>query len=505
MRDKLLAGAGWIGAANLLVNVLGIVSTLILARLLMPQDFGVVAIAVAVLGIVSVVTELSLSQALIQHDGPQESHFNTAWTMNAIRGAILALIIILLAEPLAAFYRDERLTDIVRVVAITVAIGSLANPKLVVFHRRLQFHQVFVLQSTAKAVGFAVTIGLAFYMRSYWALIIGSLVAEFATVATSFLLLPFRPRPRLREYRELLSFSIWLTAGRWVQAANWRADPLVLGYFLPVGLLGQYSVGNKISSQSIGQIVAPIQQLLFPALSRLKREPERFRRAYLRSQGILCLLLFPLGIGFSLLATEVVLIALGPKWIQAIVVVQVLALTTIMQKSENLNPVAMASGETKRLFGRDLRAFAIRWPLVLAGVFLGSGDAYDMLVGALLGRAAAVLSNALLNMNLITRITEITWRDQLLTLWKPILASAVMALAVAAARLAMPGGTQIETLLLRLAGLVTIGGVTYVAFIGLLWLASGRREGVETETVTALGALADKLLAKLRRRGSRPA
>ena len=187
--------------------MIGIVSTVLLARLLVPADFGLVAIAGAAMALLAVMTEFSLAKALVQMDDPSEDHFHTAWTMNAIRGVLLAGLIVALSGPLAAFYGDERLREIFWLVALTAAIGSLANPKLAVFERELQFHQAFIMGLTSKLVGFAVTVGIALYYRSYWALVIGPLASEAALLLVSYKLYPFAPRLRLNRWRELWSFS----------------------------------------------------------------------------------------------------------------------------------------------------------------------------------------------------------------------------------------------------------------------------------------------------------
>lgn len=347
-RGLLLKGVAWIGAANVIVNMFGIVSTVILARLLAPEDFGLVAIAFALLAIIAIISEFSFAKALVQHDDPQEAHYRTAWTMNVLRGFLVGAIIAAIAVPAAGLYGDERLTDIFLVLALTTIVGSLLNPKLAVFERRLQFNQTFILKLTGKIIGFAITIGIAFAYRSYWALVLGPLAAESAIVIVSYILYPFLPKPTFGEYRDLLSYSIWLTLGRWVQALNWRSDPLVLGYFFSPELLGMYAMGNRITSKTISEVTSPIENILFPAFAKLKGDAERLRSGYLRSQGVLCLLCFPVGAGFAVLAPEIVFAALGEKWALAIPVVQVLALVRMLQITENLNAVAMATGQIGR-------------------------------------------------------------------------------------------------------------------------------------------------------------
>ncbi|MEN7538035.1 lipopolysaccharide biosynthesis protein [Aurantiacibacter flavus] len=498
-RSKLIKGVAWIGLARVLVNALGFISLIILARLLMPDDFGLVAVALAVIGIVGVISEFSLSKALVQRDKLEPAHFDTAWTMNVIRGAIVAVVIALLAAPIAAFYDDERLRDIMALMAVTSFVVGFQNPKLAVFERELQFHQSFVLSLAGKVVGFLGTVGIAYVYRSYWALVIGPLITEIALVAVSYMLFPYRPRITLSRYKDLLSYSIWLTFGRWVQALNWRSDPLVLGYFFSSQLLGQYSMGNHVTNRTIGEIAAPLKQVLFPAFARIRGDAARLRSGYLRSQGVLCMLCFPIGAGFAVLAPEVVVAALGEKWQLAVPVVQVMCVIRMLQMSENLDAVAMATGHTKEMFGRDFRVFFIRWPCVLLGLWLGWGDPYSLLLGAMLGRGASAAVNTWLNIDLVRKITTISVADHFLAVWRPSLAAGLMVAAVLAIRPILPFGTDFDGSVLRLVVMIPVGALVYLASLAAIWFGTGRRDGVETETIAIVLSMVTKLSARFRR------
>jgi len=221
-KNRLIIGAAWIGASKILINIIGFVSTLLLARLLAPADFGLVAIASAVAMIFALITELSLSQALVQHDEPTDEHYHTAFTLNLIRGVVLTIIVGLLAWPIAKFYNDDRIFKIILGLAIGIFAGGLVNPRLAIFERNLEFRPLFLLNLAGKIAGFVVAISIAFIFRSYWALVFGQIASEVARAIASYILLRYRPRLSLSHYKELISFSIWLTLGQAVQAVNWR-------------------------------------------------------------------------------------------------------------------------------------------------------------------------------------------------------------------------------------------------------------------------------------------
>ncbi len=499
-RSKLLIGAGWVAAATIAVNALGIVSTIILARLLSPEDFGLVAIATALVAIIGVISEFSLSHALIQHKQPTDEHYHTAWTMNVIRAFIVGAIIAALGNPLSLLYGDERLIEILWLLGFITVIGGFVNPKLVVFKRALSFRQAFIVRCTSKIAGFVTVVAIAWIYQSYWALIFGTLATETAVMIVSYILLPFRPRPTLSKYKDLLSFSIWMTLGQWIQTINWRSQPLVFGYLLPTSVLGQLSLSSRLVGKTIEQATSPIRAMLFPAFSRLQDEKDRLRLGYIRSQGTICLITFPFAAGFAVLAESIVKIVIGDQWLPAVPLMQVIAAIRMVQTTQNLGSVAMATANTKKLFHRDLRAFFIRWPLVIAGLYLGyrygNGAPMIMLMGGMFGQFATVTINAVLNMRLVSKITPISLADHWSFFWRPAIAIGVMATCVHGANIVIPVADDPVAEFSKMIALVALGAAVYPATLYLLWLVGGKGNTVEHECA---GIIID-LLAKARRK-----
>lgn len=484
VKNLVLRGAVWATLTRLLVNAIGLVSTIVLARLLVPEDFGLVAIASAAAMIFASATELSLSNALIQHDDPQDDHFHTAFTLNLIRGLILAVLIAALGLVLATAYNDARLFALMAVLGMSYPIGGLLNPRLVVFERRLEFKQWMILSSGEKFAGFCVAVAIAFAFRSYWALVLGVIASQVTRVALSYFLIAYSPRLSVNAWRELMSFSIWLSFGQLVQSLNWRADPLLLGAFLPTKTIGQFSMGTRVVNIVIGELLHPLSQVLFPAFAQLKNEPARLREGYLRAQGLLHMFAIPIGIGCTVIAGPLVLIILGEKWLGVVPIIQFLAIPASIKFPIQINAIAMALGKTRALFMRDVRALCIRVPMILAGLIFGPSLGVSALIGALIGHAVSSLTNSVLNMRLIGQISEVSFVDQLLPIMRPTLASGGMAVCavVLLARLQeaqLPGGLIVALLIC-----VCVGALVYAGLLGLLWLISGRPNGAEKDAAT---------------------
>jgi hypothetical protein len=201
VRKRLAVGAIWTAGGRVVINLIALAGMLVLARLLTPEDFGLVAIATILFAIINSVTELSSAAALIQHKDPQREDYDTAWTLNVLRALLVSVALCISAYPAAAIYGDDRLIAIMYVLGAVALLGGLANPRLVEFRRRLSFHQEIFIELATRTVGFVVGATIAYVFRSYWALVIASLAAQVAGLALSYALIPFMPRPSLTHWR----------------------------------------------------------------------------------------------------------------------------------------------------------------------------------------------------------------------------------------------------------------------------------------------------------------
>ncbi len=209
-----------------------VVSVLILARLLTPEDYGLVAIAGALLAITMSLTELSLGSALLHHPAPVDDHYHSTFTLCFIRSSIIAIAFCLAAYPIALLYNDQRLVAVVIAVGFTGALQGMTNPKLVTLSRKLVFWPDFVTPVTQKLTGVLVGVAIAYFYRSYWALVIGSAAATLVSVAMTYFIVPYVPRFRLTHFKDLMNFSIWLSMGSALNTLNSRLDQFVIGYFI---------------------------------------------------------------------------------------------------------------------------------------------------------------------------------------------------------------------------------------------------------------------------------
>jgi O-antigen/teichoic acid export membrane protein len=212
--SKIAAGAAWMIALRVIERSIGMISTIILARLLVPQDFGLVAMAMAVYALIEVAGQFGFDLILIRAQRASRAQYDGAWTLGVCHGVVSALVLLALAEPTAGFFSEPRLVPVIQILAAVAFLQGLENIGVVDFRRDFHFGKDFLFLFGKKIISFAVTVTLAFHYRSYWALVIGIVTSRVSGVILSYLLHPYRPRLSFSEIPNLFGFSRWVLLTR---------------------------------------------------------------------------------------------------------------------------------------------------------------------------------------------------------------------------------------------------------------------------------------------------
>ncbi len=490
IKSRMARASLWISVSRAATSVLTIISTIILARLLLPADFGIVALAMTIVAVLTAMTQTSMASAIIHLKNPTDDHYHTAWTLGVGRGIVLALILALIARPVSNLYRAPELEDVIYFLTLTALMTGAANPRLIKLQKQLIFRQVFYVTVTQSVVTLVASVALAYTYRSYWGIVMGTVAGQAASLAVSYMLFPFRPRFSLKHFRELWSFSMWTSLSQIVNTVNYRFDHLLIGAFLSRSMLGYYSVGSRLANLASRETVLPLTQVLFPAFSLVSGEQERLRQAYQRSQATVTALALPAGIGLALIAEPLVLLAMGEHWRPAVAVVQVLASLYAVQTLIRLaNPLAMAIGQTQLLFRRSLQMFLLRLPLVSTGMYLWGFS------GLLAGRLVAGVAAILINMHMVRTLIGVPYVEQLRVNGRCFGATLAMIGAMTGVKSLLAQDASTAGLALAVVVSIVAGAAAYLAATALLWLVQGRPRGPETE--------AAELLRRFRRRGAK--
>ena len=487
VKARLAKGATWIVAARLLTNLLTVATTVALARFLAPSDFGLVAIATAVVTVLNSVTDLSLSASLIQHRAPTPEHYHTAWTLGLIRGAVATAVCCGLAWPVAELYREPRLIGVMIALGFGMLLSGVPNPRALLFTKQLIFRQQALQQLAQKTAVLAVAVAIALLMHSYWALVWGTIAGQFTATAISFAILPYRPRLSIKHYRDILDFSVWMSLFQLINTINWRFDQLLIGGIVGQGALGYYGVAENLAAIPTREATAPFAAILFPGFSNLIDAPRRLAAAYQSAQALVTAIALPAGVGMALLAEPVIRLTIGAKWLPSVFPVQVLAAVFALQTLGTLSqPLAMAAGQTKLIFYRSLQSFVVRLPFVIVGALLAG------LNGIIWARAAAAIVDILFHLWVVRWVTGLTLVRQLRVNLRTLASTTVMVGVVQLLSSYTWDGSSTFSLAAEILALGAAGVATYVIFDIAVWSLSGRPDGPEVEIIRILKSLSSR-------------
>lgn len=464
------SGAMWMALLRVSVRMLSLVSTVILARLLVPADFGLVAMATSIVAFLELATAFNFDIPLIQNRDADRRHFDTAWTLNLLFYSLLTLLLVALAGPAAAFYQESRLTDVIFVLAAGFFARGFENIGIVHFRRDMDFRRDFILMFSKKLIGFLVAIPLAFWLRSYWALVLGIVVSNVLGVAMTYAVHPFRPRFALSQAAEMLGFSKWLILNNAFSFLRVRSPDFIIGRISGSAALGLFNVAYDISTLPTTELVSPINRAVFPGYAKLANDLGLLRKSYLDVLGIVALLAFPASLGISAIADQIVALVLGERWMDAAPLIAVLALFG------GVNAIQTNAGSVFNARGKPylisvvatvniVLLLALSLPLALAHGPMGVAVAYLCTFSLI----------APVTFYFVAREIGLRAGDIIGVLWRPLLAGAGMfgILHVLGDYLATrwSAGSLGSVLVL-----VPAGALSYAALSVILWITAGKPE-----------------------------
>jgi O-antigen/teichoic acid export membrane protein len=441
-------------------------STMILARLLAPSDFGLVAMVAAITGLVAMFKDAGLSMATVQRQDITHDQVSTLFWINLGLTAVVTLVIAALAPAVAAFYAEPRLVWITLALAGTMLFGGLTVQHDALLRRQMRFEGLAVVELVTMAIGIAVGVTMAMMGFGYWALVAMTGAGSLANAVLVWRLCHWRPgKPKLGSgVGSMLRYGGGLTGFNFLNYFTRNADNVIVGFALGSGPLGIYSKAYGLLMMPIRQINVPVHSVMMPALSRLQDDPARYRRAYLRAISAIAMAGMPIVVCAWVLADEAVAILLGPGWEEAADVFRWLGPAAFF------GTINVAPGWLCLSLGRA--STQVRWALIAAPITV-----FAFLIGVqfgIVGVAAAFSASWCLGLYIFIamacRGTPVRQRDIAAAIAPQVLASLVAA-GLGQASLATLAGTVPE-MTVRVGIVLPIIVVAYVA---VLWMVPTSR------------------------------
>mgnify|MGYP001812345213 CR=1 FL=1 len=441
-------------------KVLVLVTLAVLARLLTPEEFGIVGFATLALAYLAVLKDLGLGGALIQRRGDIEEASHTVYTLNLALAAVLTAVTAASAPLVAAFFDEPLVTPILRVLSFTFVIEALGSVHLVLLARRLDFKRKLVPDVGRAVVKGAVAITTAALGMGVWALVWGQLAGVAASAILVRLVVAWRPQLRVRRHlvRPMLGFGMPLVAVD-IQHAAWaNLDYVVIGRFLGSEALGIYTLAYRLPELLIQSIWRVVARTAFPFFSSLQGSPDLLRKGFLKTIRYSQLAVVPLGLGLIITAEPAVATLFGDQWGDAVPILQVLALFTLIASiGDNAGDVYKAIGRPGILAKLGFANLVVLVPaLVLA--------APHGLVAVAWAHAGVAFADAFARLLVARHLIGATFRDVARELVPAYRAGTAMVAVALPLLWALSDAGDVA----RLAVTTAAGAVTYLAVL-LRW------------------------------------
>jgi len=471
LNKAIAVGAAWMMGLRLSYRLIGFVSTAILARLLSPEDFGVVAIAMSFFALIDIFSKLGFQTVLIQNQDSSIDHYNSAWTFNLLFGLLSAVLLVAISGSIATFYQNQNIEMVLWVVSLLFILNGIKNVGVVDFQKELTFDKEFKLVIIPKFISFFVTISIALYCLNFWALVAGNVIWKLLEVIASYKMHSFRPKICFKRGKELFGFSKWLMVNNVFYYLNLRSPELILGKMISPQAAAIYNLSFEIGTMSTSEVISNLNRAIYPGYAKVSSQLSELQSLYKNSIRAIAVIAMPLGAGVALVSPWLVPLFLGDQWLDAIVPVSYLALGgAVNALGSNVSYIYYALGRPRiSTFELGFKALVF----VTSIYFLVNDNG---VVGAAQSFLLTNLVSLVVSCLVLRIVLKISIFEQLWLYAKPFFASLLMSGVVALMMIVFPLSGFLGLLSYAMAG-----AAIYVFTLYLVWAFNGKPDGIEAK------------------------
>jgi len=353
LETRTVRGIGWSASSQIARLLMQILISAILARLLVPSDFGLIAMVTVFSSFVAIFSDFGLTSAIVQKKEVSDEALSSTFWINVCLGALLTIALAASAPLIAAFYSQPTLTPLVVFISTTFFIASFSNVQSGLLMKRMNFKALAVINICAIGISGPIAVLLAFSGYGVWSLAWYTVLSTLIMVVLTWIYARWIPHflLGLRHMRGLLRFGANLTGFSFVNYFALNMDNLLVGRFLGSGPLGFYNLAYTLLVFPASNISSVVARVMFPALSIIQYDKQLVREAYITANRYIAVISFPLMIWVLVTAPQLILVVYGPKWISVIPLVQIFALAAIQQSiANNVGWIFLSQGKTDVLF-----------------------------------------------------------------------------------------------------------------------------------------------------------
>jgi O-antigen/teichoic acid export membrane protein len=491
IHKRIAIGAGWMVSLRWADRILHTASIVILARLLLPSDFGLVAYASVFLGILNEFSMFSFRTVLIRDQDTTKDRYHTVWTLEVLKGLALSTVIVASAAVVAKFFNEPKVEAILYWVAVIPILRGFTNIGTVDFTKDLEIHRSFYLNVGSQLLGTIATLILALVLRNYWALVYGWMLRAIFSLVLSYTMCDFRPRPRLTGLAHIFGFSKWMFALNLINSINTRLSAILIGRYFEAQSLAYWNMAQQLSSLASVELAAPIRAALFPGVSKMQGDIPRMTNTLASAVGIILLIGLPITIGVATTAPLFIPLLLGENWIEVVPIIAALALGGAAQLFSPTSHLVYYSLNRPQI---TVAINALRLCIVVPAMLLVV-PAYGA-VGAAWLLAAVNCFMLIVDYIVYFRVTHVSLLYIGSRIWRSSVAVLTMAVCVIISINHPISPLIADFRILNLLFSIAVGAISYVGTVAILWWLSGLPDGPESYLARNAKNVYTRLIAK---------
>ncbi|MDT3706860.1 MAG: lipopolysaccharide biosynthesis protein [Thiobacillus sp.] len=475
LQSTFIRGAAWGMAMRWGIKLLGLISTVILARIISPEDYGIVAMAMLFAGMAEVLVDFGAQINILRKQTLDRDFIDSAWSLQIIQGGFVATLLALSAPLAGVYFNEPRVVWVIWVIAACLLFDGLTNIGITLARKNFEFKLEFRYRIVGKLIGVVATIIAALFLRDYRALVAGLALGHVSNVFLSYFMHPYRPRWNTAKIRSMWGFSKWLLISGVGTFAARKADQMIAGRMGSAHELGIYNMGSEIGLMPTSELGPPIMRAFLPTLSTIKHDMPRVQAAVLKTLGAINTLTIAAAFGFVAVAEPLTLVLLGEKWIRVAPFLAIFAVVGALRVAVSpFSSLLLLIGHS-RLHARMI------WIELLVFVMLAAWLAPRFgVIGLAYARLGSTLIYFLTNLYTISTSADIGFSRIGMALWRPLMSAGLMFAALSA----LP--THMMNIYLDLAFRVAIGVLVYVSALWLSWKSCGQPDGIESLVLARL-------------------
>jgi O-antigen/teichoic acid export membrane protein len=422
LAQKTIDGVKWSSISQLMRIGTQAITSVILARLLLPEDFGLLGMALVFMGLMTIFNDMGIGSAIVQKQDLDQKTVSSIFWFNLLIGFLAMLITILMAPLVSHFYSQDSLNSILSVMSISFLFTSLSMVHNSLLLKKLEFKKLTLLELTSTMSAGFLGVSLAYFGYGIWSLVWQNISMTLIYTASIWITEHWKPELHFSwsDIKPIIGFSTNLSGFNFLNYFARNADYLLIGKFLGATALGYYTLAYTIMLFPLSNISSLLSKVMFPALSKIQYDNSKFGLFYLKSTKYIAFVSFPLMLGLFATADEFVLILFGTKWVPVVFLIKVLSIIGLMQSvGTTVSSIYLAKGRTD---------WMIRWGVfssivIVAAIFIGLHWGVN---GVAVCYVIAILLLAYPNFIIPFRLIDIQFTDLILNLNKETATSLIM-------------------------------------------------------------------------------